>query len=154
VAMSCDPELLFLDEPTSNLDSTSEKPLLELLMRIHQDRGTSLVIVTHSLPIAMQICDSLLVMHSGLVLEQGGALDLFERAVHPYTQELFYLTGHLQNKAPTYVAKDSRSLRTKDWNQRPHIPSLEHCGISKEHVYRPIWQGNERETWPQDWWTP
>jgi len=83
------PALLIADEPTTALDPTVQVQILDLLARLRDEQGTSVLIVTHDLGVIANYCDRALVMNSGNVVEESPIADLFTRARHPYTRELF-----------------------------------------------------------------
>jgi oligopeptide/dipeptide ABC transporter ATP-binding protein len=89
MALSCNPKLLIADEPTTALDVTVEKQILELMMKMKDELGLSIVMITHNLPVALNYCDRILVMYAGKVMETGAALDLVSHPGHPYTKALF-----------------------------------------------------------------
>ncbi|HEY2575240.1 MAG TPA: ABC transporter ATP-binding protein [Streptosporangiaceae bacterium] len=85
IALSCDPELILCDEPTTALDVTIQDQILRLLARLCGESGVSLVFVTHDLPVVAQICDRLAVMYGGQLVERGEASELLAAPRHPYT---------------------------------------------------------------------
>jgi oligopeptide/dipeptide ABC transporter ATP-binding protein len=89
MALSCNPKLLIADEPTTALDVTVEKQILELMMEMKEEFGLSIIMITHNLPVALNYCDRILVMYAGKVMESGTALDLVSHPAHPYTKALF-----------------------------------------------------------------
>jgi oligopeptide/dipeptide ABC transporter ATP-binding protein len=89
MALSCNPRLLIADEPTTALDVTVEKQILELMMKMKDELGLSIIMITHNLPVALNYCDRILVMYAGKVMETGTALDLVTHPGHPYTKALF-----------------------------------------------------------------
>ncbi len=88
MALSLQPELLIADEPTSALDVTTEAQILGLLRQIKADRDLTILFVTHDLSVVAQMCDRVVVMYAGQVVEQGAVADVFEQPQHPYTQAL------------------------------------------------------------------
>lgn len=88
MALSLEPELLIADEPTSALDVTLEAQILALLRKIRADRGLSILFVTHDLSVVAQICDRVVVMYAGQVVEEGAVADVFAAPQHPYTEAL------------------------------------------------------------------
>ena len=88
MALSLEPELLIADEPTSALDVTLEAQILALLRQIRADRDLSILFVTHDLSVVAQICDRVVVMYAGQVVEQGEVIDVFASPQHPYTEAL------------------------------------------------------------------
>ena len=88
MALSCEPELLLLDEPTTALDVTIEAQILDLLETLRLRRGLSFLFVSHNLGIVERICDELAVLYAGRVIEQGPTETIFCRPRHPYTKGL------------------------------------------------------------------
>jgi oligopeptide/dipeptide ABC transporter ATP-binding protein len=89
MALSCNPKLLIADEPTTALDVTVEKQILELMMQMKDELGLAIVMITHNLPVALNYCDRILVMYAGKVMETGTARDMVAHPGHPYTKALF-----------------------------------------------------------------
>ena len=88
MALSCDPELLIADEPTTALDVTVQKTILDLLSRLKTERNMAMIFISHDLGLMSEIADDLLVMYKGDIVEQGSAAELFENPQHPYTKGL------------------------------------------------------------------
>jgi peptide/nickel transport system ATP-binding protein len=88
MAVSCQPDVLIADEPTTALDVTVQAQILDLLKQLQADLGMSMIFVTHDLGVVADICDEVAVMYAGQVVESGGAQDLFEHPQHPYTEGL------------------------------------------------------------------
>jgi peptide/nickel transport system ATP-binding protein len=88
MALSCNPELLIADEPTTALDVTVQKNILALLLRLKKERNMGLIFISHDLGVISEIADDLLVMYKGEIVEQGTAKELFENPQHPYTKGL------------------------------------------------------------------
>ena len=84
-AMACSPDLLIADEPTTALDVTVQAQILRLLNRMVDEEGASLLLITHDLAVVAQICEEVMVMYGGLVVEAGTAEQVFQEARHPYT---------------------------------------------------------------------
>jgi oligopeptide/dipeptide ABC transporter ATP-binding protein len=87
-ALVLEPEGLICDEPVSMLDASVRTQILTVLGNLRQQRGLSLLFITHDLSLAWSLCDRLAVMYLGRVVEQGSAVDVIERPRHPYTQAL------------------------------------------------------------------
>jgi oligopeptide/dipeptide ABC transporter ATP-binding protein len=85
IALSCDPELILCDEPTTALDVTIQDQILRLLAQLCRESGTSLVFVTHDLPVVAQICHQVAVMYAGRIVERGTVSEVFRSPLHPYT---------------------------------------------------------------------
>jgi peptide/nickel transport system ATP-binding protein len=88
MALSCNPALLIADEPTTALDVTVQKTILELLLRLKNERNMGLIFISHDLAVIGEIADDLLVMYKGKIVEQGPAKSIFENPQHPYTKGL------------------------------------------------------------------
>ena len=85
MALSCDPELLIADEPTTALDVTVQAQILDLISDLQSEFGSAVIIITHDLGVVAELSDDILVMYSGRVAEYGSAEDIFARPAHPYT---------------------------------------------------------------------
>ncbi len=88
MAMSCNPSVLIADEPTTALDVTVQKTILELMKKLQQKHGTSIIFITHDLGIIADIADSVAVMYKGNIVETGTTSDIFNKPQHPYTKGL------------------------------------------------------------------
>ena len=85
MAMSCNPELLIADEPTTALDVTVQAQVLEQLNKLREEMGTALIIITHNLGVVARYADSVKIVYGGKIVEEGNTYDVFERPHHPYT---------------------------------------------------------------------
>lgn len=88
MAISCNPSVLIADEPTTALDVTVQKTILELLKSIQQERDMGMLFITHDLGVIADIADKVLVMYKGKVVEQGSVTEIFRNPQHPYTKSL------------------------------------------------------------------
>lgn len=88
VALSCDPRLLIADEPTTALDVTTQAQILDLLRALQQQRGMAIMLITHNLGVVAEMCDHVVVMYLGQVVESGPVDAIFHNARHPYTRAL------------------------------------------------------------------
>ena len=89
MAIACKPDILIADEPTTALDVTVQKVILELMKSLQQKYGMSIIFITHDLGVVSEIADNVVVMYKGEKVEEGNLKQLFTRAQHPYTQGLF-----------------------------------------------------------------
>jgi oligopeptide/dipeptide ABC transporter ATP-binding protein len=85
IALSCEPDVILCDEPTTALDVTIQDQILRLLAGLCRESGVSLLFVTHDLPVVAQLCQHLAVMYGGQIVEQGPVADVFASPQHPYT---------------------------------------------------------------------
>jgi len=88
MALLCDPDLLIADEPTTALDVTIQAQILELFEELRRERGLAIVLITHDLGVVSRLCDRVLVMYAGRIVESAAARELFARPLHPYTRAL------------------------------------------------------------------
>ncbi len=88
MAMSCDPQLLIADEPTTALDVTVQKTILELMKNLQAERNMSILFITHDLGVIAELADRVVVMYKGKIVEQGTVLAIFSNPQHPYTKSL------------------------------------------------------------------
>ena len=88
IALSCNPELLIADEPTTALDVTIQAQILTLIKRLQRERGSALIMITHDLGVIAETCDYVAVMYCGKIVEYAAVKDLFEDPRHPYTKGL------------------------------------------------------------------
>jgi len=94
MALLCQPKLIIADEPTTALDVTTQTEIIRLLRNIHETQKTSIVLITHDLPLVAGLCDRIMVMYAGRIVESGTVDDIFNHAKHPYTQALLNATPH------------------------------------------------------------
>jgi len=85
MALACDPKLLIADEPTTALDVTIQAQILDLLRGINEQRGTAVLLISHDLGVIAEMCDRVVVMYAGQVVEEAGVADLYRSPRHPYT---------------------------------------------------------------------
>ena len=88
MAMSCEPDLLIADEPTTALDVTIQAQILELMKKIQQGKGMSILLITHDLGVVAEMCSRVIVMYAGKIVEEAPVEILFANPTHPYTQGL------------------------------------------------------------------
>lgn len=88
IALVSNPSLIICDEPTTSLDVTIEAQILDLLLKLREQFGTSIIMITHDLGVIAKICDRVAVMYGGKIVEQGTADEIFYDTAHPYTHGL------------------------------------------------------------------
>ncbi|OYP30503.1 ABC transporter ATP-binding protein [Rhodopirellula sp. MGV] len=147
MALSCEPDLLIADEPTTALDVTIQAQILDLLRDLQQRRGTSIIMITHDLGVVAEICHRVLVMYGGRVVEKADVNSLFASPKHPYTQGLLRSLPRLDQASGQLEAipgqpPDLGNLPA-GCSFRPRCPdAIERCG-STEPALTLI--GQERE---------
>ncbi|MCP4694046.1 MAG: ABC transporter ATP-binding protein [Desulfobacterales bacterium] len=88
MALSCQPELLIADEPTTALDVTIQAQILTLMLRLKAETRTSIMFISHDLGVVAEICDRVAIMYAGRIVELASVEEIFTRPVHPYTKGL------------------------------------------------------------------
>lgn len=88
IAIACNPKLLIADEPTTALDVTIQKQILDLLMKLQEDHGMALILITHDMGVVAETADQVIVQYKGRKMEEADVLSLFEAPKHPYTRAL------------------------------------------------------------------
>ncbi|HRE01690.1 MAG TPA: ABC transporter ATP-binding protein, partial [Ilumatobacteraceae bacterium] len=99
MALICDPELLIADEPTTALDVTVQRQVLELLEEVQQRHHMAVIFISHDLGVVSEIADRVAVMYAGQFVEQAAADDLFTRVTHPYTEALLQSMPRVDGRA-------------------------------------------------------
>ncbi|MBR5509962.1 MAG: ABC transporter ATP-binding protein [Lachnospiraceae bacterium] len=106
MALACQPQILIADEPTTALDVTIQAQILDLIRELNEEMGTSVVFITHDLGVVSELCDTVIVMYTGHIVEQASVKELFESPKHPYTVGLL-------NAIPR-ITKERDPLKTID----------------------------------------
>ena len=88
MALACVPELLIADEPTTALDVTIQAQILDLVLEMRKNLGTSVILITHDLGVIAEMAERVAVMYAGEIVEQAESIELFDNPLHPYTQGL------------------------------------------------------------------
>ena len=101
MALSCDPELLIADEPTTALDVTVQAQILDLISDLQSEFGSAVIMITHDLGVVAELSDDILVMYAGRVAEHGSAAEIFGRPEHPYTWGLLSSMPRLDRERAT-----------------------------------------------------
>jgi peptide/nickel transport system ATP-binding protein len=117
MAMSCNPDILIADEPTTALDVTVQKNILELLKQLQEKYGMSILFISHDLGVVAQIAHRVLVMYKGEIVEQGDVQTIFKNPQHPYTKGLLACRPKLEEKPyrlPTAEAESRKGERRKE----------------------------------------
>jgi peptide/nickel transport system ATP-binding protein len=95
LALACNPQLLIADEPTTGLDVTTQKAVMDLIVELTKRRGMSTILITHDLGLAAAYCDRVVVMEKGRVVETALSADIFAKPEHPYTKKLMRATPRI-----------------------------------------------------------
>ncbi len=116
IAISCDPQLLIADEPTTALDPTVQAQFLDLLEKLRDSKHLSVIVVTHDFGVAARLCDRVMVMYAGRIVEMGPIREIFDHPRHPYTKALL-------GSIPDATEHGARRLKSID-GQPPDLASL------------------------------
>lgn len=104
MALACNPRLLIADEPTTALDVTVQAQILDLIAQLKKTFGMSVLLITHDLGVIAEMCDRVIVMYAGQIVEEAPCVDLFESPLHPYTEGLLRSIPKLEpGKKPLYT---------------------------------------------------
>jgi oligopeptide/dipeptide ABC transporter ATP-binding protein len=98
ISISCEPRVIIADEPTTSLDVTIQAQYLRLLREIQEETGLSLIFITHDFGIVAKMCDRVMVMYAGRIVESGPVRDIFNKPSHPYTQALLSSVPKLEER--------------------------------------------------------
>lgn len=132
LALACDPKLLIADEPTTGLDITTQKAVMDLSRDLIRARGMSSILITHDLGLAAEYCDRLAVMKNGEIVETGPAAAVFTAPSHPYTARLVDATPRPGAGIRDLLPAEARTPLA------PHkiadTPLLEVCGLTKTYA--------------------
>lgn len=147
MCLSYNPELLIADEPTKGLDSRSRAGSVDLFRHVKNDHGSSMLVITHDLDFALEICDRVAVMYAGEIVEVGSAAKVLRNPSHPYTKGLLNALPRnglvpLQGQTPSRIDLPEGCLfsgRCSSCSDRCHIdqPEIKRIdgGIVKCHLY-------------------
>jgi oligopeptide/dipeptide ABC transporter ATP-binding protein len=115
MALSCRPQILFADEPTTALDVTIQAQILQLIKTLQAELGMALIMVTHDLGVVAETVDRVVVMYGGRVMEEGPVQDIFDTPAHPYTRALLH-------SMPGQTAGRQRLVEIKGASPNPANP--------------------------------
>ena len=151
MALSCDPEILIADEPTTALDVTVQKTIIDLLKKLKEERGMSLIFISHDLGVVNEIADRVLVMYKGEIVEEAPTKTLFKDPQHPYTKGLLAcrpsVKYHLK-KLPIIADFIDSNTTIEQIREDYNYPKKE-ISERKKKLYsqEPILKVNELSTW-------
>jgi len=110
MAISCDPKLLIADEPTTALDVTIQAQILDLMRKLQKDFGAGMILITHDLGVVAEMCQEVVVMYAGRIVEYGTVEDIFYRPKHPYTRGLLDSIPHFETGQKLQELKTIKGL--------------------------------------------
>lgn len=103
MAMLCNPKLLIADEPTTALDVTIQAQILELMKKLNKETDTSIIMITHDLGVVAEMCQRIIVMYSGKIVEEADVRTIFKEPKHPYTVGLIQSVPDMRQKRKDYI---------------------------------------------------
>lgn len=129
MTLSCEPQLLIADEPTTALDVTIQAQILELIKELKQKINSAIILITHDLGIISDLCDEVIVMYAGKVAEKGSIDDIFYRTAHPYTIGLLNCLPRLDSddKQPLIPIEGTPIDLLNLPDGCPFAPRCDHC---------------------------
>ncbi|MDB2321787.1 ABC transporter ATP-binding protein [Flavobacteriaceae bacterium] len=152
MAIACKPKLLIADEPTTALDVTVQKEIIELLLEIKRTEGLSIIFISHDLALVSEIADRLIVMYKGKIIEKGKALEIFSNPIENYTKGLLYSRPNNKvklNKLPTVADYINNSVNNTIINDKEieisrhkiysNSPILKIKNLDKYYIQNKVW---------------
>lgn len=127
MALACQPKILIADEPTTALDVTIQAQILDLIRKLNGRLGTSVIFITHDLGVVSELCDTVIVMYTGHIVEQAPAAELFAEPKHPYTRGLM--------DAVPKITKERNPLKTIEGMVPNPTERIEGCSFSPRCPY-------------------
>src|SRR3954466_12109650 len=143
LALACNPQLLIADEPTTGLDVTTQKAVMDLIVELTKRKAMSTILITHDLGLAAAYCDRVVVMQKGRVVETARAADIFANPQHPYTKKLMQAAPRLGVSLRDLLPADERAampaVKQKSGvmaglDRAIHLPSQEHAATLDPRV--------------------
>lgn len=145
MAISCEPDLLIADEPTTALDVTVQKTILELIKELQEELGMGVIFITHDLGVVADIADKVVVMYRGEIVESGPTEAIFKQPEHPYTKGLLACRPPLDHRVMSLpTVQDYLDGVEKDRREDPSRREAQH---QKLYAQEPMLQVEELKTW-------
>ena len=149
LALACRPQLLIADEPTTGLDVTTQKTVMDLITELTRERGMSTILITHDLGLAAAYCDRVVVMQKGNVVETAISRMIFSSPQHPYTRKLMKATprpgsslrGLLPEDEPSEVRSAAAGTTVIAGQDSIHLPPLQPCTTKMDPRVKPAGNG-------------
>jgi ABC-type dipeptide/oligopeptide/nickel transport system ATPase component len=129
IALSCNPDLLIADEPTTALDVTVQAKVLDLLKKLRKERNMAILLITHNMGLVAEMCDRVAVMHGGKIVEMASVNEIFASPRHPYTRELL-------KSIPTLESTPKTPLATVTWEPSAEERVLPLSSVGENHWAR------------------
>ncbi|PYI55679.1 ABC transporter ATP-binding protein [Paenibacillus flagellatus] len=150
MAMACGPKLLIADEPTTALDVTIQAQILDLMKRLKEEQDMGMLLITHDLGVVAEMCDRVVVMYAGRVVEEANVQDLFENPQHPYTKGLIHSVPKLRQNVRRLASIPGNvpdlSAMPKGCKFAPRCPhAMERC-LAEEPELLPVEGAEDRKS--------
>jgi len=151
IALSCEPRVIIADEPTTSLDVTIQAQYLRLLREIQEETGLSIIFITHDFGIVAKMCDRVIVMYAGRVVERGPVRDIFNKPSHPYTQALLNSVPVMEERPERLYAIEGQPPAL--WDLPPgcrFAPRCPYADARCEEEYPPefeVSEGHSADCW-------
>ena len=152
MALSCNPKLLIADEPTTALDVTIQAQILDLIRRLKSEFNTAVIFITHDLGVVAGLCDRVIVMYGGRIMEEAGTFDLYKDPRHPYTLGLLKSVPRLDEERKERL-EPIPGMPPDLMNPIPGCPFYPRCTYREPHnreempPLRSIKQGHQVACW-------
>jgi peptide/nickel transport system ATP-binding protein len=157
MAIACKPKLLIADEPTTALDVTVQKDIIELLLKIRSSEGLSIIFISHDLALVSEVADRLIVMYKGKIIEKGVASNIFSNPSENYTKGLLYsrpnnkvklrklptVSDYINNSVNNSVI-DDKEIEINRQKIYSNSPILEIKNLDKYYIQNKIWFKKKR----------
>jgi len=154
IAMSCEPEIIIADEPTTALDVTIQLQYLRLLKEIQAQTGLAIIFITHDFGVVARMCDRVAVMYAGRIVESGPVRDLFNHPSHPYTEALMASVPKLEERVERLYSIEGQPPRLFDLP--PGCRFAPRCAYAQSQCIEeypssfPIREGHTADCWRHD----
>lgn len=145
MAISCNPQLLIADEPTTALDVTIQAQILDLMRKLQKDFNAGMILITHDLGVVAEMCQNVVVMYAGKIVERGTVEDIFYRPMHPYTKGLLESIPHFESGERLAKLQTIPGLVPSLLNLPQGCRFHERCKFAKDECKKamPVLQGSE-----------
>lgn len=130
------PEIMIADEPTSSIDSSLRRKILDLFRKINDETGMAIIVITHDFDVVKYLCDRVLVMNGGLLMEEGSVDDVLINPLHPYTDELIRCTRSLKSGGDKLYSLEGRPPSPTEF--RDECPFAARCRDAREECRKSI----------------
>jgi len=154
IAMSCEPEIIIADEPTTALDVTIQLQYLRLLKDIQANTGLAIIFITHDFGVVARMCDRVAVMYAGRIVESGSVRDLFNHPSHPYTEALMASVPKLEERVERLYSIEGQPPRLFDLPPgcrfAPRCPYAQNLCLEEYPTAFTVGEGHTAYCWRHD----